>query len=213
MNPYATCLVIDSPPCCSHSVLEENWCRYFFCVYLPLLSKAISPWIASFDWFQSKWVFFKLCHGHGLWIRIIIKVVCNHCWEMYVDSCRLLDMILQNVYNWWKYCLPLVTLRGFPIRSSLGIPISQSLCALLSWVVVVFHPLGVYYPFCVYQREVDLHLLIMRVSSSFSFVACKKLNLALWPYFSPSCFEQGVEWFSLVPPLFRAQLLQDYRIF
>ena len=77
-----------------------------------------------------------------------------------------------------EYCLPLVTLRGFPIRSSLGIPISQSLCALLSWVVVVFHPLGVYYPFCVYQRKVDLHLLIMRVSSSFSFVACKKLNLA-----------------------------------
>ena len=111
VNLYATCLAINSPPCCSHFILDENWCRYSFCVYLPLVSKAISPWIASFDWFQSKWVFFKLCHGHGLWIRIIIKVVCNHGWEMYVDSCRLLVIwfsriyiIGENiVYPWWLF--------------------------------------------------------------------------------------------------------------
>ena len=159
------------------------WARLFLLGLHPLIESSPSEC-------------FELCHGHGLWIRIIVKVVCNHCWEIYVDNCRLSFIRFSRMYEvWWKSCLPLMTLRGFLIWSSLGISISQSLCALLSWVVTVFHPRGVYYPFCVYQREVDLHLLILSVFSSVSFVACKKLNPAVWLYFSPSCFQQGVEWF------------------
>ena len=133
-------------------LLDENWCRYFFCVYLPFIEQ---------DYFSL---------GCFLWLSPVQasafqtlpwpwSLDLNHCKGclQYGGECMstvvgFSYMILQNVYSWWKSCLPLVTLRGFPIRSSLGIPISQSLCALLSWVVVVFHPLGVYYPFCVYQR-------------------------------------------------------------
>ena len=86
------------------------------------------------------------------WIMISEKGICNLFSKIYVDSHRLTIKILQNRYSWWKFPAPLVTLRDFPIRSSLGVPMSQSVCAQLRWVVEVVLSLGVYYPFVDYQR-------------------------------------------------------------
>jgi len=84
-----------------------------------LLSEAISSWIASFVWVQFERVLFKLCHGHGLWIRIFIKVVCNH------EKCMsaIVGFHLYDSHDCIKFWWNLVTLDDsscFPIRLSLG---------------------------------------------------------------------------------------------
>ena len=77
----------------------------------------------------------------------------------------------------------------FPNAIESGIPMSRSLCALWPGLVEVSH--WVYYPSGIYQCEVDLHLLI-----GLDILACKKLNPdVLLSYFSPCCFERGIEWF------------------
>ena len=86
-------------------------------------------------------------------------------WEMYVDNCRLpvicFSRIYISMYSWWKYHYPwwLFTISN-AVES--GIPMSRSFCALWPGLVEVSHPLGVYYPLGVCQREADLHLLIHR---------------------------------------------------
>ena len=76
-------------------------------------------------------------------------------WEMYVDNCRLSVIFDGNIVTHGDR-------SRFPNAVESGIPMSRSLCALWPGLVEVSHPLGVYYPLGVCQREVGLHLLIHR---------------------------------------------------
>lgn len=86
-------------------------------------------------------------------------------WEMYVDNCRLPVIWFSRIYI-SIYSYGNIVTHGhcsrFPNAIESGIPMSRSLCALWPGLVEVSHPLGVYYPLGVCQREVDLHLLIHR---------------------------------------------------
>ena len=67
----------------------------------------------------------------------------------------------------------------------------------------VSRPLGVYY----HQVSVNMKLTCIYWFTGLDILACDKLNPdVLLPYISPCCFERGVEWILLVPPLFQAYI-------
>ena len=70
-RPCATSLAF-SPPC-SHSISRRKHIESHV-GNLVGRARLFSAWIAPFDCFSpSEW--FTLCHGHGLWIWIIVKVL------------------------------------------------------------------------------------------------------------------------------------------
>ena len=62
------------------------------------------------------------------------------------------------------------------------------------------YPQDIKCPLGVFQPKIELHLLEEKSSIA------SMNNLALWPYFSPSYLQFGVEWFYLVSLLFLAQI-------
>ena len=87
--------------------------------------------------------------------------------------------------------LPVVTSRDFPMRLSRVFRYPGHCVHYdLGWWRFPIH--WVYYPLGVCQREVDLHLLIQRPCYPNLQEAESDVLLS---YFSPCCFERGVEWF------------------
>ena len=132
--------------------------------------------------------------------------------ESFVRFCNLVEKCMPTIVDFWLYDSPesvyqyivdenIVTrsdFSRFPNAIESGIPMSRSLCALWPGLVEVSHPLGVYYPLVVCQREADLHLLIhwswypyLREAESWC-ISAIHLPLLLWT--------RSV----LVPPLFQA---------
>ena len=135
--------------------------------------------------------------------------------ESFERFCNLIEKCMSTIVDFRLYDSPesiyqyivdgnIVTLGDcsrFPNAIESGILMSWSLCALWPGLVEVSHPLGVYYPLGVCQREVDLHLLIYR-----PWYPCLREAKfrCTFPYVSLCCIERGVEWFLLVPSLFHA---------
>ena len=164
MNPCATLLPYVSPPHCSQFCFQKKTGVCIAYEYLPI----IEQYYFYLDYtlcLSSVRVLFTLCHGHGLWIWITWKVFFNlveKCMSTIVDF--RLYVSPESIY---QYIVDgnIVThgdCSRFPNAIESGIPMSRSLCALWPGLVEVSHPLGVYYPLGVCQREVDLHLLIHR---------------------------------------------------
>ena len=97
--------------------------------------------------------------------------------------------------------LPMVTARDFPMRLSQVLRCPGH---------CVHHDLGwwrfpVHWLYTTHQVSVNVKLTCIYWFTGLDILACEKLNPdVLLPYISPCCFERGVEWILLVPPLFQA---------
>ena len=97
--------------------------------------------------------------------------------------------------------LPMVTARDFPMRLS-RVFRCPGHC--------VHYDLGwwrfpVHWVYTTHQVSVNVKLTCIYWFTGLDILACEKLNPDVFlPYISPCCFERGVEWILLVPPLFQA---------
>jgi len=176
------------------------WARLFLLGLHPLIESSPSEC-------------FELCHGHGLWIRIIVKVVCNHCWEIYVDNCRLSFIRFSRMYIVVKILFTLDDTSWFPntVESRYsdipvivctielgcdGFPSTGCILPILclstwSWLAFTDSE-GFFLSFlCCLQEAESCYVVLL-------------LPVLFWTR----------SWvvFVGIPPLFRAHLLQDYRI-
>jgi len=85
--------------------------------------------------------------------------------------------------------LPDILVSSFRCTSELGLWMTS-----IHWVITNIYPQGV-----TNHRLTCIYFLLEGKSSIASMN-----NPTLWPYFSPSYLQLGVEWFYLVPPLFLA---------
>ena len=164
MNPCATILAL----CFTTSLFsilfqEDNWCRY--CLWIP----------------SHYWTRLFLPRSYPL-LEFSLSVVHTLPWPWSLDLnhvkgfFNLVEKCMSTIADFRLYATPesiyqyivdgkIVThgdCSRFPNAAESGIPMTRSLCALWPGLVEVSHPLGVYYPLGVCQREVDLHLLIWR---------------------------------------------------
>jgi hypothetical protein len=169
-RPYATSLAF-SPPCISHSVFGRKHIEWSHRVFI-WKSEAISAWIASFDEFSPSKCVHTLPWPWSLDL--------NHCEGCLQSNKRCLStvvgfgyVILQNRYSWSKYHAPMMTLRDFPIRVSLGVPMSQPVCASWSWGCGGFPSTGCILPIRCSSTQGRLAFTDLE-DSSISFVALQK---------------------------------------
>lgn len=101
-------LLFVSPPRCSQFCFQKKTGVGIAYEYLPIIEQD-HFYLDYTLCLSSVRVLITLCHGHGLWIWIICKVL-QSSWEMYVDNCRLpviwFSRIYISIYSWWKYRYP-----------------------------------------------------------------------------------------------------------
>ena len=131
-------------------------------------------------------------------------------WEKYVNNCRLpviwFSRIYISIYSWWKYRYPwwLLAISQCDWVGYSDVPV---IVCTMTWVGGGFPSTGCILPIrCLSTWS----WLAFTDSEALIFLLARKLNPdVLLPYISPCCFERGVEWILLVPPLFQAYF---YRI-